>query len=97
MGKMVGGTWFKDCGCNIVVGGGNEWVRCDECKLKAEEERKLEERYGKPTCPECGMDARRQKCAFELSPCPRFEVSMRWNEMLKEAVEAKKRRSYEQR
>jgi hypothetical protein len=32
-----------------------------------------------PVCPECGLDARRPKCFWELaSLCPRHEVLRKW-------------------
>ena len=43
----------------------------------------------KPICPECGADARRPKCLFELgSYCPRHDALAEWK--LKQAALAAK-------
>lgn len=52
---------------------------CEAHLLRQEAEKLLETAVGVPLCPDCKMDSRRPKCAFELGgSCPRHPVQEAW-------------------
>jgi len=70
----------RKCGC-LHRGVGYEWEYCPTHTLRREIEAKLEQIFGRPECPECLSDARREKCLWEASYCPRHPVLRRWEEL----------------
>lgn len=76
----------RPCGC-YHDGAGHSWVRCEAHKHEEEIEKRLEDTFGIPVCPDGCGDVRRPKCLWEAADCPRHAVSDRWKRLKKAAIE----------